>query len=174
MNRLYRALFPTRYRASMAAGQLYAAILSKARAPELFGPGGFPDTLEGRFNAVTLFSGPVFPALEQAGPEGAKVSQRLYKRIFSDVDAALRETGVGDASIARKVRRMGEAFFGVAGAANAALNEPDPVAALARVLTRNAMVGDAASERIAREVVSAASSVRQTPPAELVKGTLTW
>ena len=57
--------------------------------------------------------------------------------LFSDFDHALRENGVGDASIARRIRKMGEEFYGLAKAIDEALDAGAPQKEIAAVLQRN-------------------------------------
>ncbi|MEL7231876.1 MAG: ubiquinol-cytochrome C chaperone family protein, partial [Pseudomonadota bacterium] len=92
----------------------YDAIMAKARDPRPFQIGAVDDTLEGRFAMVSLVSTLVLRALRDVGPEGRELADGVYREVFSGFDYGLREEGVGDSSIARKIRKMGEEFFGLA------------------------------------------------------------
>ncbi|MEL8056081.1 MAG: ubiquinol-cytochrome C chaperone family protein [Pseudomonadota bacterium] len=114
----------------------YDEIMAKAREPGPFQIGAVDDTLEGRFVMVSLVSTLVLRCLREVGPEGRDLADGVYREVFSGFDYGLREEGVGDSSIARKIRKMGEEFFGLARAIDAVLSgEKDEP--LAEVLERN-------------------------------------
>jgi cytochrome b pre-mRNA-processing protein 3 len=64
----------------------------------------------------------------------------VFDAMFTDMDMSLREMGVGDLSVGRRVRAMWEAFNGRALAYEAALAAGDP-AALESALVRNVWRG---------------------------------
>lgn len=156
------------------ARRLHRSIVEKARAAKLFGENRIPDTFDGRFSAMCLYASVLFPRLERAGNKGKSISKILNDLIFSDVDGALRETGVGDASIARKVRKLGERFFGLARAANAAIESEQATESLAEVLKRNEVTSPEGASIVAELIVRDA---RQLPPVAddaMMEGQLHW
>ena len=88
------------------AENLYGAIMAQARLPIYYQRLGVPDTLEGRFSVLTIHLFAVFRRLKDAGPEGALVAQDLSNRFVADMDTVLREIGVGDLSVPKKVRKL--------------------------------------------------------------------
>ena len=86
---------------------------------QLYENGLARDTFDGRFEQVALHGALVLRALRLRGEK--KQAEALVKVIFSGFDHAYRETGVGDSSISRKVRRLGERFYGLARGMNNAL-----------------------------------------------------
>lgn len=169
-------MFRTRQAVSIrqSARSLHHHIIAKARAPELYRRGLLADTFEGRFHAIALYSALVFPALEQAGDRGKAVSAMLNDHLFDSFDAALREKGVGDASIARKVRKMGETLFGIGQALNAALASDRPTDAASAVLVRNGVTNDDESEMLVLQLLKDNERLRDIPPADLLDGKLSW
>lgn len=121
------------------AVSLYRTAVDKARMPVFYEHWQVPDSFEGRFEMVTLHVYLIIRRLKQ-GDEGSKagreaVSQHLFDSMFRNMDDTLREMGVGDLSVARKVRVMAEAFYGRAGIYEKALDHDDDqdlVAALSR------------------------------------------
>ena len=115
---------------------LYGAIVAQARVPAFYSRYGVPDTVEGRFDMVLLHVYLVWRRLSKAGEPGEReAAQAVFDLFFQDMDESMRELGVGDLSVPRKVRAMGEAFYGRAGVYDAALAEPQDdklVAALKR------------------------------------------
>lgn len=118
------------------ARALYVSLVREARKPSLYGPDGAPDTVDGRFDLITLHAVLVFRRLRSQGEAGRHMSQLVFDIMFDDMDAALREMGTGDLSVGKKIREMGEAFYGRAKAYEAALDAGDE-GALAEVIERN-------------------------------------
>lgn len=127
------------------ASEVYDALVRAARRPGLYGPDGAPDTVDGRFDLITAHAVLVFRRLRGQGEAATELSQLLFDRMFDDFDAALREMGTGDLAVGKKIREMGEAFYGRAKAYEDALNAGDETA-LAQVLERNLFAGDGEGE----------------------------
>jgi len=110
-----------------AALDLYDRIVSHARSPVFFSELGVPDTLDGRFESIALHVFLVMNRLKGEGKAAAALSQAIFDRMFADMDRGLRETGVGDMSIGRHVRRMAESFLGRVRAYEAGLSGAEPL-----------------------------------------------
>ncbi|MGJ3232347.1 MAG: ubiquinol-cytochrome C chaperone family protein [Oceanicaulis sp.] len=123
------------------AAQVFDDLVRAARKPGLYGPQGAPDTVDGRFDMITGHAILLFRRLRGKGEAAAELSQLVFDRMFDDFDAALREMGTGDLSVGKKIKEMGEAFYGRAKAYEAALDAGDE-AALAAVLDRNLFAED--------------------------------
>jgi len=107
LNRLFRTR-PTRD----TGRALYAAVVEQSRSPALYQGLGAPDTVEGRFELYTLHVVLLLDRLNAGGEAAKDVSQALFDAYVKALDDALREMGVGDLSVGKKMRRLGEAFFG--------------------------------------------------------------
>jgi cytochrome b pre-mRNA-processing protein 3 len=94
------------------AAALYATAVKQARQSELYTALAVPDTLEGRFELVVLHVHLLCRRLGKLGPEGAGLAQALFDTMFRDMDRNLRELGVGDPSIPRRIKAMLEAYYG--------------------------------------------------------------
>ncbi|MXP65779.1 ubiquinol-cytochrome C chaperone [Roseomonas sp. M0104] len=126
--------------------ELYTAAVQAARHPAFFAGLGVPDTLDGRFDLVALHVGLLIRRLHRdADPRGPALAQAVFDAMFADMDFNLREMGVGDMSIARRVKNMWEAFHGRAQAYEAALAAGDR-AGLAAALARNVWRGEQPAE----------------------------
>jgi len=129
---------------------LYTAAVSAARDPALFGEDAVPDTLEGRFDLIALHTALLVRRLRRdPDKRGPAMAQAVFDAMFADMDLNLREMGVGDMSIGKRVRRMWEAFHGRALAYEAALEAGDR-AALEEALLRNVWAGEAPEGAAAR------------------------
>jgi cytochrome b pre-mRNA-processing protein 3 len=132
-----------RRRHERAGFELYGAAVRAARHPYFYTALGVPDTLDGRFDMVGLHAFLLIRRLRTLPAPGEALAQAVFDAMFNDMDVNLRELGVGDLSVGRKVRTMWEAFHGRASAYQGALAEADQ-AALAAALARNLWPGDAA------------------------------
>jgi cytochrome b pre-mRNA-processing protein 3 len=157
---------------------LYTAAVAGARNPWFFGALGVPDSLDGRFDLVALHVALLIRRLRrEPDPRGAALAQAVFDAMFADMDLNLREMGVGDLSVAKRVRRMWEALHGRALAYEAALDAGD-VAALAAALRRNvwrrAEPGDAGpgaeALRLADHTVRVDEALAGQGLAELLQG----
>lgn len=115
---------------------LYAAIVVQARHPDFYRNHGVPDSLDGRFDMVILHAYLVMHRLNAMGGAGAGLAQSLFDFLFDDMDANLREIGVGDLSVGKRVKAMAKAFYGRSAAYDAGLAEPTDAPLLA-ALRRN-------------------------------------
>jgi cytochrome b pre-mRNA-processing protein 3 len=127
------------------ARRLYSAILLRARETTFYDDFGVPDTIDGRFDMVALHAFLVMRRLKRDRPATAKLSQALFDLMFVDMDENLREMGVGDLSVGRRVKDMAKAFLGRVAAYEDALAQSGQ-AALGAALRRNLFRGIAAGE----------------------------
>lgn len=135
-----------------AAGEsalgLYSTAVVQARRPDLYIDFAVPDSLDGRFDMVSLHVFLVLRRLRGEGPAAQPLSQALTNLMFDDMDQSLREMGVGDTGVGKRVRQMAEAFYGRVAAYDAALSGAPE--ALESALIRNVYRGDAPeAERVA-------------------------
>lgn len=153
------------------AQALYAAAVAQARQPGFYTALGAPDTLEGRFELIVLHVHLVCRRLARSDDEtAAALAQTLFDTMFRDMDRNLRELGVGDPSMPRKIKAMIEAYYGRTKAYDAALAEGGD--ALAKVIARNVYTADDApgAPALARYAAEAASHLAAAPLAELAAG----
>lgn len=120
------------------ARSVHADLKKQALHPDLYLAGIAEDSLNGRFEQVSLHSALIMRHLRAEGEEGREFAQLLYEDVFSGFDYSLRETGVGDSGIARKVRKLGEHFFGLARGLDAAFLSDQPNTLL-EFVTRNGL-----------------------------------
>lgn len=129
---LFRRFFERRAR-ERAASDLYLAAVEQARQADFYARMGVPDTLEGRYDMIILHVWMVMRRLGAAGDE--TLARAMIELMFADMDRNLREMGVTDLRVGKRVLNMAEAFYGRAGAYDRALVEGDE--ALVAALERN-------------------------------------
>jgi cytochrome b pre-mRNA-processing protein 3 len=129
LQRLYK--YVTRPAVDPAVAALYNACVAQARQAAFYETLGVPDSIDGRFDLLLVH---VFLVMRRLGVE-AEIKQSLFDLMFADMDRSLREMGIGDMSVGKKIKPMIMAFYGRAQAYEKALAEDDN--ALAVVLRRN-------------------------------------
>lgn len=152
--------------------ELYTAAVRAARDPVFFEELGVPDTLDGRFDLLGIHAFLLIRRLRRLEPHGAKLAQAVFDAMFSDMDMNLREIGVGDLSVGKRVKAMWEAFHGRARAYEAALDAGDR-SLLVAALARNVWRGDpppGAPEQLAAAIEAQDADLRDQDDAALAAG----
>ena len=155
-----------------AARRLHEAAVAQGRLPTLYLDLGAPDTVEGRFEMLTLHVILLIDRLRDE-PAAAAVRQALFDTYVRDLDGALREMGVGDLAVGKKMRKLGEAFYGRAKAYDAAFRALPDTAPLADVASRTALDG-ADGAAMAGYILGVRESLAAQPAAALVDGDVIW
>ena len=109
-----------------AARQLYGCLVNQARSPVFYRDLGVPDTPEGRFEMIALHACLVLRRLRIDGAAGQAIGQELFDLMFVDMDASLRELGVGDLSVGKYVKRLAGNLYARIAALDHALATADP------------------------------------------------
>lgn len=150
-----------RSRVGTDAQRLLEAVQAASRRPVLFGPGRAPDTLEGRFEVMALHAGLALRRLS-AAPEAAPLAQAFTDTLFRHFDAGLREDGVGDTTVPKRMRKMAGDFYGRVGAYGAAITADD-APALTAALVRNIGVSEGFASQLAPHVLHVAAQQTEAP-----------
>jgi cytochrome b pre-mRNA-processing protein 3 len=164
-------------RPTLAAGRrLYAAAVARARNPKLYAEYGAPDTVEGRFELYTVHVFLLLDRLRGEGPQASETSQALFDTYVSALDDALREMGVGDLSVGKKMRKLGEAFYGRVKSYEKAFQALPDAAALEALVARTVYAeGNAqAAPKLAAYVLAERATLRETSVARLLACEAAW
>ena len=92
--------------------QLYAAIVAQARQPEFYMSYTIPDDINGRFEMIVLHTYMLCHRLKDEDEASRDLGQAVFDRFFQDMDHSLRERGIGDLSVPKKIKKMAQAFYG--------------------------------------------------------------
>lgn len=130
--------------------RLHGEIVAAARDPALFTDYAVEDTFEGRFETLVLHAIIVLRRLRALPEPGPQIAQDMTDGLFRHFDAALREMGVGDITVPKRMKTIAEAYLGRAKAYQAALDQDG--LALAAALSRNVYAGKGDGARLARYV----------------------
>ncbi|MDB5448512.1 MAG: hypothetical protein JWQ97_3829 [Phenylobacterium sp.] len=155
---------------------LYAGAVEQSRAPALYAALGAPDTVEGRFEIYTLHVVLLLDRLNAPVPQAKEVSQALFDTYVKALDHALREMGVGDLSVGKKMRKLGEAFFGRVKSYHAAFAALPEVQPLRDLLTRTVYdAGDPAkAPALAAYVTAQRAHLAGQPIEGVLAGRVDW
>ena len=91
---------------------IYEKVVLISRNKSFYTKLSVPDTIDGRFDLLVLFSVIVIFFLNQSGSNGKLLSQMLFDKIFLDLDLSLREVGAGDAGVNIKIKKMVQSYMG--------------------------------------------------------------
>jgi cytochrome b pre-mRNA-processing protein 3 len=159
------------------AKTLYAAVVAQARTPALYADLGAPDTVEGRFELYTLHVMLLLDRLRGNGPAASETSQALFDVYVRALDDALREMGVGDLSVGKKMRKLGEAFYGRAKSYETAFSALPDLAELTALLARTVYAeadGEGRAPRLADYVVTQRAALATQDLQSLMGGEVQW
>ena len=162
--------------ATESGRRLFDVAAVHARQPALYRDAGAPDTYEGRFEVYTLHIVLVLHRLKGQGPRAAETAQALFDAYCRNLDDALREMGVGDLSVGKKMRKLGEAFFGRVKSYDEAFTAlPDP--ALLKTLMMRTVYADTDGgdvDGLAAYALACMEALRAQPLETVLGGDLAW
>ncbi len=173
--KVFQDLFaPSRTR---VVGQaLYTSAARQSRQPAFYARLGVADSAEKRFELLTLHVALLLLRLKGQGEVATVIAQQVFDTFIQALDDALREMGVGDLSVGKKMRKLGEAFYGRAKAYDEAFALAPDVSALQALIGRT-VLEDAADPRagpIAAYAVQALEGLRAQPLPDLLDGRAEW
>ena len=116
--------------------KIYESIVSAARQKYFYAEFAVPDTPLGRYEMLSLHLFLVMQRLKATEQLGPELAQALIDEFFKDVDHSLRELGIGDQSVPKRMKKLAKMFYGRVTSYDIALDDNDK-AALAAALTRN-------------------------------------
>jgi len=89
----------------------YQAMVAQARQPYFFAQLNVPDTFDGRFECIVMHLAILHAAMAEPSERHAH-RQALVERFVSDMDNQMREIGVSDSGISRKMTKTAEHLYG--------------------------------------------------------------
>jgi len=148
---------------------IYGMIVTQAREPLFYRDLGVPDTVNGRFDLLLLHLWLVLRRLKSVAA-GTALSQALFDHFCGDMDDNLREMGVGDLAVPKRMQAFGEAFYGRSTAYDMALT--DGHEALAQALCKNILNGENIDKarQLAVYAETAMAALTQLDEATLLSG----
>jgi cytochrome b pre-mRNA-processing protein 3 len=153
----------------------YEAITAAARAPIFYQEMHAPDTVIGRFEMITIHLVLYLRRTSSSGEAVQGLAQEVLEAFFEDVDHSIRELGIGDTGVPKRMKKFARMFYGRANSYGAALEAADQ-SALADALSRNIHPdpGDAAPsmQALAGWMMQAAAALDRAGEDTLASGLL--
>ncbi|MGY8681629.1 ubiquinol-cytochrome C chaperone family protein [Bradyrhizobium sp. UFLA05-153] len=152
---------------------IYGMIVTQAREPMFYRDLAVPDTVNGRFDLLLLHLWLLLRRL-RAASDATELSQVLFDRFCEDMDDNLREMGIGDQTVPKRMRAFGEAFYGRARAYDQAMDEGGE--ALASAIARNILNGTdgAQARRLADYARATEADLARTDQGALLRGSFVF
>jgi cytochrome b pre-mRNA-processing protein 3 len=174
-----RSVFARLFRPSPvkeAGRRLYEAVTVQARQPVFYAGLGAPDTVEGRFELYNLHVVLLLHRLKGLGGQAGETAQALFDAYIGSLDDALREMGVGDLSVGKKMRKLGEAIYGRVKSFDAAVGGADGPQALEAMIARTVYAGRAGDHAgdLAAYVRRGVEALAAQPLDDLLEGRPAW
>lgn len=170
---MFKRLFGRERQSNQAIiAAIYEKIVAAARHPALYTECAAPDTPLGRFEMLALHAFLVLQRLQDQPDPARAVAQDLTDLFFADVENSLRELGIGDLGIPKRMKKLARMFYGRTHSYSRAL-EAEDAAALADALVRNVRPGavrDAAADRMAHYAIAVRRSLHEQELGALVQG----
>jgi cytochrome b pre-mRNA-processing protein 3 len=149
---------------------LYGAIVAQARQPVFYRDWAVEDSVQGRYEMICLHIFLFIHRLKGEDGQARDLGEALSKYFFSDMDGKLREIGTGDLAVPKRIKTMGEAFYGRIAAYDTALALEDD-AFLSDALKRNVYgSADADSSALASYMRRTVTALSAVPLSELLQG----
>jgi len=155
---------------------LYAAIVAAARQPRLYSDWGVPDTPLGRFEMMSLHMVLLLRRLRGKPGAAAEIAQALTDMYFLEVDHSLRELGVGDIGVPKRMKRLAKMFYGRAQSYGEAVEARD-VPKLALALHRNVrpdLADWSGATPLAAYVMTAEDKLSATDEVQVLSGSISF
>ncbi|MEM1364337.1 MAG: ubiquinol-cytochrome C chaperone family protein [Pseudomonadota bacterium] len=164
------------FRAAPQADAIYAELMEASRQPGFYADLGVPDTMTGRFDMLVLH---VFLFNHRIrNSEALKgLGQEVFDNFFNDLDASLREVGIGDLTVPKRLKKMANSFYGQVQVYAEPVNNgaADELAeALARNMKEGEMEGGIKADTIARYMIAADRHLATVTDDEISRGIISF
>ena len=171
---LFKRLFAPN-RARIGGDALYTAAARQARRPAFYSDLGALDTTEGRFEVYSLHVALLLLRLKGQTGAVAETAQAVFDAYVRALDESLREMGVGDLVMGKRMRKLGEAVYGRMRSLETALEALPERGPLEALLDRTVLSGSGQAARgMADYVVRAAAALDRQPPQDLIRSGADW
>jgi cytochrome b pre-mRNA-processing protein 3 len=154
--------------------KLYGAIVAQTRLPVFYRDLGVPDILEGRFGLLSLHLFILLHRLKGEGADGLALAQDLMDRFSQDMETVLRELGVSDVRVPKRMRNLAAAAQSQLEAYEEAFaaGEGAFAAAIAAALPPRSDTGEAGNKALTSYLMRCATELERQKLTSLQQGTL--
>lgn len=155
---------------------LFQSAVGAARSAVYYADLGVPDTPEGRFELYTAHVAILLRRLAGEEPQMAETRQAVFDALIRNLDDGLREMGVGDLSVGKKMRKLAEAVYGRLKSYSEAFASDAPDEAIRALVARTVLAGADGGDAggIAARLTRAAAHLAAQPTDRLLEGAAEW
>ena len=146
---------------------LWNAVVATARSPHWYVEGTVPDTLDGRFDMVSLILALVLHRIDD-DPSQTLAGVELTELFVNDMDGQMRQIGFGDMVVGKQIGRMVGALGGRLGVYRAADSSDELGAALVRNLWRGNAPDESGLAHVMAEVAALRRALTAMPVDALI------
>lgn len=126
----------------VAVEHQYAILTAAARQPAFYRTASVPDTVMGRFEMLSTVLILYFHRTGSSTEAVKAIAQEIVDAFFEDLDHSLRELGIGDQGVPKRMKKLASMFYGRVDSYGTALDAGDHQA-LEAALRRNFHPDDA-------------------------------
>ncbi len=150
---------------------IYNAIVAQSRQTKFYREMGVPDNVTGRFDMISLHMILVLRRLRSKEKEIRQFSQDLFDLFFKDMDRSLREMGVSDIGVPKKIQKMGALFYGFLAKLNEALDAKEQKK-IQEIINNNIYDGNGGENHLslAKYVEKTSSHLEKQPIENIIMG----
>ncbi len=154
--------------------KLYGAIVAQTRLPVFYRDLGVPDNLEGRFGLLSLHLFTLLHRLKREGADGLALAQHLVDRFSQDMETVLRELGVSDVRIPKRMRNLAAAARGQLEAYDEAFaaGEAPLAAAITAALSLRSDTAESSNKALTSYLMRCVTELERQPLTLLQQGAL--
>ena len=155
----------------------YELITRAARRPVFYAAMDVPDTVMGRFEMISVHLILYLRASNKVGGTAARIAQEIVDAFFEDVDHSIRELGIGDTSVPKRMKKFSHMFYGRAKSYEEAIAAGDSdalAAALGRNIHPEAGEARPSMMALAHYMVDTNEKLAAASAAEFESGTMTF
>jgi cytochrome b pre-mRNA-processing protein 3 len=169
-------LFRKRNHNQIIVVRQYEVLTSMARQPVFYTDYDVPDTVMGRFELLSVMMILFFRRTRSSVTSGQELAQEIVDAFFEDIDYSIRELGIGDNSVPKRMKKLAGMFYGRLESYAAAMDGNDRPA-LATALQRNIYPKADASapsmDALANWMIMAEAHLADVPEGQIATGSAT-
>lgn len=90
----------------------YSALTSAARFPVFYSDLAVPDTVMGRYEMLSIVMILFFRRTARSQTSGQEIAQEIVDAFFQDLDHSIRELGIGDQGVPKRMKKLAGMFYG--------------------------------------------------------------
>jgi cytochrome b pre-mRNA-processing protein 3 len=155
------------------ASGIYGRVVAQARQPAFYATHQVPDTHEGRFDLIVLHLFLALERLRAEGEAGQPLGQAVMEAFVTDMDDAMREIGISDLGVPRRIKKTAAAVLERFEDYRAALAQPNDIA-LTAAIGRHLVIAPESAGPIAAYMRATTEALSSQPRERILAGEVSF